>query len=316
MELLERYLAAIGRQLPRREAGDIVAELRDTLLSRVEEREAVLGHPLDRAEQEALLIGFGHPLVVAGRFRRVQHLIGPEVFPFWWAFLKLSLAIVAAIYLVTLGISAVVANDARRLTDEVAQALWVAGIFTFGAVTLFFAVLELLGLTRMLTRWRPRTLPPVKSRRRSPFEQAVEIAMGVVVILWWVGLLHFRELVPIPHFLDVRLAAIWGELHTPILAYFILELAVNLLGLLRPGGVRLNAALAAAQGLAGAVIAGLLLQGGHWVDVDSAVTTPHGLAELRANFDLGLRVGLTATALVLLAKAGLNAWRAMAGPRA
>ena len=50
MDLIERYLAAIGRQLPAKPAADIEAELRDVLLSRVEEQEADLGRPLTEAE--------------------------------------------------------------------------------------------------------------------------------------------------------------------------------------------------------------------------------------------------------------------------
>ena len=40
MELIERYLKAVGAQLPAAGREDILAELRDLLMSRVEEREA------------------------------------------------------------------------------------------------------------------------------------------------------------------------------------------------------------------------------------------------------------------------------------
>ena len=82
MDLIERYLAAIGRQLPAKQAVDIESELREALLSRQEERESELGRPLTRQDIEALLLEFGHPLVVAARYRNTQQLIGPEIFPF------------------------------------------------------------------------------------------------------------------------------------------------------------------------------------------------------------------------------------------
>src|SRR5690348_4783961 len=82
MDMLDRYLAAIARELPKAQASDIAAELRDTLLSQIEERETELGRPLAKGELEALLIAFGNPLEVAGRYRKTQHLIGPEVFPY------------------------------------------------------------------------------------------------------------------------------------------------------------------------------------------------------------------------------------------
>jgi hypothetical protein len=80
MDLLDRYLAAIARHLPDAQKADVTAELRDVLLSQIEDEEARLGRPLERKELEALLVRFGHPLTVSGRYRKVQHLIGPEVF--------------------------------------------------------------------------------------------------------------------------------------------------------------------------------------------------------------------------------------------
>ena len=55
MDLLERYLGAIARHLPDAQKADVTAELRDVLLSQVEDEEARLGRPITRAEMEALL---------------------------------------------------------------------------------------------------------------------------------------------------------------------------------------------------------------------------------------------------------------------
>ena len=66
MDLVERYLAAIARQLPDAQKADVTGELRDVLLSRIEDREAELGRALTGPEVEAQLIDFGHPLTVSG----------------------------------------------------------------------------------------------------------------------------------------------------------------------------------------------------------------------------------------------------------
>ena len=50
MDLVERYLAAVARELPEAQRDDIVAELRDILLSQFEEKEAELGRPLERPQ--------------------------------------------------------------------------------------------------------------------------------------------------------------------------------------------------------------------------------------------------------------------------
>ena len=45
MDLIERYLGAIARQLPDAQKADVCAELRDVLLSQVEDEEGRLGRP-------------------------------------------------------------------------------------------------------------------------------------------------------------------------------------------------------------------------------------------------------------------------------
>src|SRR5579871_6062790 len=95
MDLIERYLAAIGPLLPGGQRADILEELREALLGRREEREAELGRPLTRDEDAALLRAFGNPLVVAGRYGAQRYLIGPELYPLYVIALKVLVAIVA-----------------------------------------------------------------------------------------------------------------------------------------------------------------------------------------------------------------------------
>ena len=92
MDLIDRYLAAVGVLLPQAQKADIIAELRDVLLNRREEKEATLGRPLTRSENEALLKDFGNPLTVAGRYGRQQYLIGPELYPIYVFSLRIVLA--------------------------------------------------------------------------------------------------------------------------------------------------------------------------------------------------------------------------------
>ena len=65
MDMLDRYLAAVAALLPKAQREDIVAELRDLLLNRIEEKEEALGRPLTEKEREAVLKDFGHPVAVA-----------------------------------------------------------------------------------------------------------------------------------------------------------------------------------------------------------------------------------------------------------
>ena len=117
MDLLERYLGAVARNLPERQRADVTAELRDALLSEVEAEESRLGRAQTRDELEALLVRFGHPLTVSGRYRKTQHLIGPEVFPFWWAGLKAALTIVA-VGLIPLMVLSRMMLDPQRASEK------------------------------------------------------------------------------------------------------------------------------------------------------------------------------------------------------
>ncbi len=312
MDLLERYLSAIARALPVAQAADIQAELRDVLLSRVEEQEERLGHPLSREELEALLMAFGHPLVVAGRYRRVQHLIGPEVFPFWWAGLKTTLAIVAAIYLV-LTIVAIAAEGPQPVLIRLWPSLWTALLMTFAIVTLAGLCVERYAPARMLQRWKPRQLPPPGRKMRSPFDIAAEIAMGAAFILWWTGLLHFRNFVSAPDGVRIDMAPVWATWHWPILAYAVFEIGVNVYALARPGRSRVDSGLTLLRYVLGAALLTGVLQAGHWLVVSGAVHSSLGAEEISRNFDQGMRVGLLCAIAYFVVRAGWEILRLVTG---
>jgi hypothetical protein len=307
-DLLDRYLAAIARELPDRQRADITAELRDELLTKIELKEAAVGRPLDRDELEAVLLEFGNPLIVAGRYRKVQHLVGPEIFPLWWSAQKVTLGVVAAAYLVIVIIRAAFTGTATEAEDAVPSVVTTL-IFSFGIITLVAAGIERLNLQRFVYRWRPRQLPPAGTKTKSPFERVVEIGMGVVFLLWWTGVIHFRNWFPTMGLLVVDLASVFAAYFWPILAYSAFELAVNLLGLLRPGLVRLNAGLALARSLAGLALCTALLEAGHWLDISSPDLPPHVLEVAQANFDMGMKIGLVVTVAGFAIKAVLDARR-------
>jgi hypothetical protein len=294
MDLVERYMAAVGRQLPAKQAGDILAELREEFLARQEERESALGRPLDKKDVEALLVEFGHPLVVAGRYRKTQHLIGPEVFPFWWATLKVVLLIVLGVYvvLIALGVLTGEVAKARAAAPTVMSAL----IFTFGLITLIFAAFERFGKTGFLQDWKPRHLPPVEGKSRSPANLGAEIIVDVVFLAWWFGLIHFSNFLP-PFLLRVDLAPVWDAWRWPVAAYYAVEIAADAYALARPSQIQLNTGVLIARYFAGLAILIGLLQAGRWLVVSSTQIPADVLANIQTSFDLGFRVGIGMTVL-------------------
>lgn len=107
MELVDSYLRAVKRYLPRRQRNDIIAELSEDLRSQLEARQCELGRPLTEDEQMTIFKRQGDPMAVALRYR--QHgrtltvgweLIGPELFPAYLLLLSINLVITVAVILI------------------------------------------------------------------------------------------------------------------------------------------------------------------------------------------------------------------------
>jgi hypothetical protein len=310
MNLVDRYVAAIGRELPPRGAAEIVAELKDVLLSKIEDRESELGRPMTDKEIEQMLVAFGHPMIVAGGYRKTQYLIGPELFPMWVATMRMVLMIGGAILLVGVVVSAASTSSTPVLVlQRASEAFWPAFIWVFGIVTLVFAFNERMGKYRIQLNWSPRQLPPVRSPGRKRFNLMAEVGMSLVVLLWWTGLLKFRAWLPAPPAVDVHLAATWAPFYAPVIVYTAAEIAINVLALARPGWGRVNAGLSLAKYLVACTLVSLIFKAGHWVDVVVPGAPAHMVEQMTRGFDRWIQLALMGSFVVFAVKAGVEAWR-------
>jgi hypothetical protein len=98
MELIECYLQAVKFALPQKQQDDIVRELRDNLLSQVEEREAVLGRPLREQEQAQIVKRLGNAVLLANRYGGQKHMIGAPIFPIYKRVLTAALGIALLVH--------------------------------------------------------------------------------------------------------------------------------------------------------------------------------------------------------------------------
>jgi hypothetical protein len=280
-------------------------------MSKIEDREAELGRPLTDKEVEQLLIDFGHPLVVAGGYRKTPYLIGPELFPMWMATMRFVLVLWAVILLVSLFIASV-SNPATGpgwALQKAAEAIWPGFVWIFGVVTMVFAFNERMGKYRFKLNFNPRHLPPVRGKGRKPAEIIGQMVMGAVALAWWFGLIRFRAVMPIPDFIGVSLAPTWDAFRAPIAAYLVVEILINALELARPAWVRLNASLGLAKYAAGSMILALVLQAGHWVQIAAPKLAPGVREMIEQGFDHGMRVGLVVTFALMLFKTVTEARR-------
>ena len=130
--LLDRYLYAVEAALPRDVAkADIVAEIRDELQSQIDEG----------ADELKVIKAYGHPRVVATRYGRVQYLIGPDLFPFYWLTVRNVLIAGIALVLAGGGLVAIVAHNGKIFFDALGIA-WNTAWWIAVVVTIIFAVAE------------------------------------------------------------------------------------------------------------------------------------------------------------------------------
>ncbi len=295
MDLIDRYLNAVAAQLPQDERADIVAELRDLILSRFEAKEEELGRALSEDEQEAILHEIGHPLVVAARYRKgPDSLVGPELFPYWLFGVKAGLLILLAVQAITLLIHLVAGPaDAGQAIGQAFHGFFGSALTLIGAATLAAAVAEHYGVRpKWLTRWRVRDLAafglsdpaawgasaagtptaratwtPRKARTWPGGEHLFSLLATGLFVLWWIGLLDipvFGELTLRGEDAEVAGAPIWTTLFLPILTYALIQMSIDLDGLFRPQAVRMRAIGEASLAAGGLWLTWVIFEAAHW----------------------------------------------------
>lgn len=298
-DLIDRYLAAIAANLPKAERDDIAAELRDVLYSKKEAKEEQLGRPLTKAEEEALLKEFGHPLEVASRYQKNQQLIGPSTYPFYIFALKVTLGIVVIIYIALLAVSLIAGGHDGPHTDFVGTL-----ITAFAIVTIVFVVIERIGgAAKLAANWKPAQLPMMGApKSRSMWDILFEMVAAVIATLWWVGLFKIPD--PTPHNIDIKLATVFHTLYWPILLLLLAQLVMDGFELIMPGLARLHAWLRIAYHVVLLAIFWVMWQAGHWIDVTVLSGRPDLTEKLQYGFDRGFKIGIGFGVLCVLYEIG------------
>ena len=280
MDLVERYLNAVAAQLPRDVREDIVAELRDEIMGRIEALEERLGRTATDDEIETLLREVGHPLTVAARYRPgPQSLIGPELYPWWMFGVKVALVVMTCVTLI--GLAARVLIGDVYLGQAIGQAL--ASLFS-GAITVI-GILTAAGFVlerqeekpEFIAKWRVKDLGVFElggdfdaetwgrklargdwsrpsgtvrpTGRMSPAAGAAAsaIAWGVL-LLWWTGLMPVAPIRPsdLGAVIDgVDYGRIVGEIaalaYWPVIGFAVARILFDLTRAASGGNVRLTA---------------------------------------------------------------------------
>ena len=156
MSLIDRYIAEVGKHLPRKQRADIEAEIRSTLEDMLEERkqadgaalsgEAVSKDQVSDAQVIELLKEYGAPREVAHSYVGPRYLIGPRVYPTFELVTRIVLIVLFAIALAGLGLSLAKSSlsgpEFLKTIGESALGLFGGLITAFGNIVLVFAILE------------------------------------------------------------------------------------------------------------------------------------------------------------------------------
>ncbi len=322
MPLIERYLAAVGLLLPSEQRADITAELRDVLMTRLEEQQAELGRPLTDDDEVALLRAFGDPVTVAARYAGQHYLVGPELYPHYVFMLKLVLVIVAiaAAIIGVVSLSTLPGQPGQAFANALA-ALWQGTIETVGVLTIIAAAVQRWNLRAKLPGgWNPRDLPaPPKLRRQTPFDHVAAIVLQTVFVLFWTHALAF----PLPYVtyiplkdgqhLDLALAPVWTALHWPVLGLVLGRIAVHVLNLM--GDVHKRSALVLELVLQFAIlaVAGIALRAGEWLNISAEAMPAQALAQVRFGVHIAILAALIVVMVIAAGTAGFDAWRLYRG---
>ncbi len=241
MELISRYLHAVKSYLPQAQQHDIVAELKDDLLSQIEEREAALERPLNDLELQALLKQSGHPMLVASRYLPQEHLIGPAMYPFWWTSQKFMLMVVGSVYGLLAGVRAVSGGfSVQALIQELFHAAFGfvgTAMFYAAAITLVFWLFERNQVRfGFLDQWNPTKLAPATDQLQVKRNDSIfDLVFETLFLLWWVGVISFATTF-YHHGKPVAFAmsAAWEPYWWPILATSVASIALAVMILLAP----------------------------------------------------------------------------------
>jgi hypothetical protein len=317
MDLIERYLAAVRQNLPDDKADDIIAELHDELATRQEIREDALGRPLERAELTAMLREFGHPLVIAARYRPQQYLIGPEIYPFYLFGLRVVLTIGAALLFAIGVISALLGNgNIIEMFVRITSDLWGFFFTAVAVVTLGFALFERYGgSVDQLYHWTPEHLPAPLARRKGQWEAAFEVGLSIAFLLWWIGAVNLPSVAATGN-VRVEAAAIWDQYYLPILVLASAQLAVNLIQWLLPQLRRTAALLSIGVSVATIAVAAGLYKAGAWVTVVAADKAGEDLTRLTESVNLSIRIALIVMMVIMAMQALGELWKLVRGSRA
>jgi hypothetical protein len=313
MDLLERYLQAVGQHLPPETRDDTLAELRVNLLAEMDARAEEMERPLTESEVAAVLQAHGRPIIVAARYLPQRYLIGPAVFPIYLYTLHKAAPFVVLLYFVARASTIIFSENAGSLWGNIVSSLLqlipVLLIF-WAAMTMTFAILDFaktqMGESASWDAWDPAKLPPL-TRPKKEKSLASRIADLVVHCLWMLYVFAIPRhpfLVLGPGVLVLRklsagFAPVWHLFYVALVVLLLAQLAVKITALSRRAD-RWIAPLEVLTNLFGVVTTGVLASTRVYFVATNPAADLRALAGLNSWMNASFRIVLVLLVLNLL----------------
>jgi hypothetical protein len=194
MNLLDRYVAEVGKHLPRNQRADIEKEIRSTLEDMLEEREQA--SLKDEAAVIQLLKEYGEPRKVAESYIGPRYLIGPRIYPTFELIVKIVMAALLGAGLLGYGVSASTTGsfagpDFLSFLAEFWTGL-LGGMFgAFGTIVIVFAILERVLPAREFEKEEEKWDPADLAKEPDPDEVKLSDAIATIIFTV-IGLVVFN----------------------------------------------------------------------------------------------------------------------------
>jgi len=294
IDLLERYLQAIGQSLPPATREDVLNELRANLTAQIDDREEELGRPLIEPELAAILKAHGRPEVVAMRYQPQRYLIGPAIFPFYLLTMRRVLPFVVAIYFIANFVRiAATQHGLRSIAGGLVDSAFgiIPTLFIWlGVMTILFVILERtydkFGKEWCLDEWNPTKLPPVKpqdaKKQRSLASRIADLAFHCLWMAYIIEVPRHPYLLfgPGNSFiarLQIGWAPIWHTFYVALWFLLLVQLGIKIANLFDGVG-RWRIPLDITSKLFGVVLTGWLVSAGTYLVATGPGVDLHTLA--------------------------------------
>jgi hypothetical protein len=235
MNLIDKYIAEVGKHLPRKQRADIEAEIRSTLEDMLEERNQA--EASNEAQVIEMLKEYGEPRKVAESYVGPRYLIGPRLYPTFELIVKIVLAAVLGAGLLGYGVSgAITKSFAGTEFFSFLGQFWVGllggMISAFGNIVIVFAILERVLPASEIEKetkeeWNPADLA------KEPDPDEVKISEAIVTIIFTVAGLVIFNLYPNVVGIFFNTDGEWTFIPALSKAFFTYLPWINLLGVLQ-----------------------------------------------------------------------------------